>query len=389
MKITEQIKKWLTPHQPLPPGIFTYHTPPDAPIPYRLHLRLEKDGSGVLIVNAATVLYLNQTAAEYAFHYINQTTDQEVAKLVSQRYHISSQQALQDYQQFRDRIQELILTPDLDPTTFLEFERSTPYSHAISAPYRLDCALTYRYLENDESAASSHQNVKRELTCEEWKKIIDKAWQAGIPHLIFTGGEPTLRPDLADLLAHAEQYGQVTGIITNGLRLTDRDFFEHLARQGLDHLMLVLDPDNNQCWEALKIILPDDMFTAVHLTITPNNQTQVLQILQRLAEMGANAISLSVSDPSLQPLLEQARQQAAHLHLSLVWDLPVPYSNLNPLVLELPTEESIQGAGKAWLYVEPDGDVLPAQGMQPCLGNMLNDEWQTIWSNTQTKLNKS
>jgi MoaA/NifB/PqqE/SkfB family radical SAM enzyme len=38
------------------------------------------------------------------------------------------------------------------------------------------------------------------------------------------------------------------------------------------------------------------------------------------------------------------------------------------------------GAGKAWLYVEPDGDVLPAQGMaDKILGNFLRDPWETIY----------
>ncbi len=51
--------------------------------------------------------------------------------------------------------------------------------------------------------------------------------------------------------------------------------------------------------------------------------------------------------------------------LELVWDLPVPYSSNNPVSLELEKEGNqafVEGAGKAWLYVEPDGDVLPAQG---------------------------
>jgi len=38
------------------------------------------------------------------------------------------------------------------------------------------------------------------------------------------------------------------------------------------------------------------------------------------------------------------------------------------------------GAGKAWLYVEPDGDVLPAQGMaDQVLGNLLKDGWEKIY----------
>ncbi len=66
--------------------------------------------------------------------------------------------------------------------------------------------------------------------------------------------------------------------------------------------------------------------------------------------------------------------------------MPVPYSSNNPVSLELEHDEfqeAPEGAGKAWLYVEPDGDVLPAQGLyDQVLGNMLTDEWQEIWSAT-------
>ncbi len=47
-------------------GIYEYHTPPDSPQQFRLHLRVEKDGHGVLLINAAKVLHLNQTATEHA-----------------------------------------------------------------------------------------------------------------------------------------------------------------------------------------------------------------------------------------------------------------------------------------------------------------------------------
>jgi hypothetical protein len=44
--------------QPLPAETHTFQSGPDEPA-YRLHLRLLKDGAGILIVNAATVLHLN------------------------------------------------------------------------------------------------------------------------------------------------------------------------------------------------------------------------------------------------------------------------------------------------------------------------------------------
>ena len=49
------------------------------------------------------------------------------------------------------------------------------------------------------------KRVDRELTTNEWQTIMDKAWAVGIPHLTFTGGEPTLRDDLPALIAHAEK----------------------------------------------------------------------------------------------------------------------------------------------------------------------------------------
>jgi hypothetical protein len=66
--------------------------------------------------------------------------------------------------------------------------------------------------------------------------------------------------------------------------------------------------------------------------------------------------------------------------LTLTFDLPVPYSASNPVALETQEDNVPDGAGKAWLYVEPDGDVLPAQGIaSQVLGNFLTAEWETMY----------
>jgi MoaA/NifB/PqqE/SkfB family radical SAM enzyme len=95
--------------------------------------------------------------------------------------------------------------------------------------------------------------------------------------------------------------------------------------------------------------------------------------------MGVKTISLSASDPGLSGALDDLRRQSARLDLELVWNLPVPYSDLNPVALETEGIELVEGAGRAWLYVEPDGDVLPAQGANQVLGNLLRDPWNEIW----------
>src|SRR5512136_1027714 len=124
--IIESVRHLLTPVKPLPAGIFHYQAPPEAPVPYRLHLRLEPDGTGLLIVNASTILHLNQTAAEFAYHLIRQTPEEQIAREISGRYRVGRNQALQDYRTLNDRIITLIHTPDLDPEMFLDFERTAP-----------------------------------------------------------------------------------------------------------------------------------------------------------------------------------------------------------------------------------------------------------------------
>jgi MoaA/NifB/PqqE/SkfB family radical SAM enzyme len=131
---------------------------------------------------------------------------------------------------------------------------------------------------------------------------------------------------------------------------------------------------------VLEKVLPADLFTAVHLTITTENADQTASYLERLAELRPNGLSISETDASLTDKLEEARQLAAELDLALVWDLPVPYTQLNPVALEIEPEEKSEGAANAWMYVEPDGDVLPAQGINQPLGNILSEPWEKIWA---------
>lgn len=372
--------KIFPPHQLIKPGIYQFNGSLESGFPYRLHLRVEAGGDGVLIANGSTVLHLNQTATELIYHLMAGTGIEEMEKSVLKRYGISRQQAKNDYTDLVNRIKTLMESPDLDPVIHMDFDRAEPYSGVSSAPYRLDCALTYRLPDVGASAYAPVERVKRELLQNEWESILKKAWEAGIPHVVFTGGEPTLRPDLNDLIIFASKLGMVTGLISNGFRLAETGYLHEILQSGLDHLMMILIPDEEQSWEALRDTLAEDLAVTVHLTITPKDTFLDGAVLNRLVKMGVTTVSISASDSSLNESIPVVRQLVADRALRLVWDLPVPYSQLHPVALELAQEEGHQGgAGKAWLYVEPDGDVLRSQGEPEVLGNFLADPWETIW----------
>ena len=374
MKLFDQFKKI----EPLPEGMHHLQSESADKKPYRVHLRLRKDGSGVFILNAATVLHLNPTAAEYAYHFIKGAEPEDAAKQIASRYRVQKTIALEDYNEFTDRIETLVASQDVDPVSYLDFERVAPHSADLTAPLRLDCALTYRLPQNTQAEYAPVKRVDRELTTAEWQSILDLAWQKGIPHITFTGGEPTLRDDLPDLIAHAEKNGQVCGLLSDGLKLADKEYRQTLLQTGLDHLLFLLQPDNEESWRALEAIMPDDLFVTVHVTLDKKSAKNISATLERLASLEVKSLSVSLADRALEA--RELIQKAAELNFTLAFDLPVPYSEQNPVALETEEDGVPSGAGKAWLYVEPDGDVLPAQGMaENVLGNLLRDAWGMIY----------
>jgi MoaA/NifB/PqqE/SkfB family radical SAM enzyme len=401
MSLFDAIKSWFTPHKPLSKEIVHCQTPPDADTQYRLHLRIEPDGRGLLIINAATVLHLNQTAAEYARMLIQDVDDEEVAKTIAKRYRVGKAQAMEDYEQLRERIITLATTVDLDPVTYLGMERAEPFSAESSAPYRADLALTYHLDKSGTLDPGARKRVDRELSTEEWQQVLDKLWDVGVPHVCFTGGEPALRDDLVELVKYAENLGQVTGVLTNGCCLQNQAYLDELLLAGLDHLQITLASHQAEvhdrivgvegAWEeadaGLRNAIAADIYVVVNIVITPENSDTVTDTVTYLAEAGVPAIALSSplrnasaeEAQKLQKALEEAQSAAYAKGMTLVWDLATPYSHVNPMEAE--TEISSDQVIRQHLYIEPDGDALPAQGHNVVLGNILRDPWETIWEN--------
>jgi len=412
MSLLEKLRSWFTPVKPLSREMLHYQTPPDASQQYRLHLRVEGDGRGLLVVNAATVLHLNQTATEYARLLIQGADEDAVARTVTRRYRVSGDQAREDYRRLREHILTLATTPDLCPVTYLDMERVEPFTAETSAPYRVDLALTYRVDEAGGLDPEARRRVDRELTTEEWRAILWLLWDQGVPHVCFTGGEPTLREDLVELVQYAEELGLVTGLLTNGQRLREQAVLDGLLQAGLDHVQITLASHRPEvhdeivgrvgAWQetdaGLRNALAGDIYVVVHVVVVPANAGSVAETVAYLAELGVPAVALSSplrtpaadvgqvsipADSGLQRALEVA-ENVAHEHgLTLVWDLAAPYCHVNPVEMEtgLPPEQ----VTRQHLYVEPDGDVLPAQGYNVVLGNLARDAWETIWNHPERK----
>jgi hypothetical protein len=347
--------------------------------PHRFHLRLDPDQTAVLIVDASVVLHLNPTAAEHAYHMVQGLDDRQAAEVIADRYRVSLSKALADQRQLREQILALAATPDLDPVMYLGMERTDPTETTAQIPYRLDCALTYRIDASGKMDPLARERVDTELSLDAWTTILESAWGYGIPHVTFTGGEPTLRDDLPELVAVAEGLGQVTGLMTDGQRLSEPGYLERLDQAGLDHILIVYDPEKPDALQGLKSALATEIFTAVHFPMQAGGEISA-SVWEEMAEYGVTAVSISIEGAVGEnpEALESARSAAAARGFDLIWDLPAPYSENNPIRSEIGAEAT--RSPRPWLYVEPDGDVLPAQGVNRILGNALQDGWAGMWA---------
>ena len=212
----------------------------------RIHLRVDQDGSGLLLVNANRVMHLNSTAAFMAHLALEQVAEEQAIGALRQTYHVSLDQARQDYSDFKAKLDELIRPGGACPVHDLDLEITAPFSARPSAPYRMDLALTYRCNNDCAHCYNARARDFGELDTQAWFDILDRLWDQAIPHVVFTGGEPTLREDLPDLIAHAESNGQITGLNTNGRRLSDRRYAETLVQAGLDHVQITLESHDSE-----------------------------------------------------------------------------------------------------------------------------------------------
>src|SRR5581483_7039677 len=111
----------------------------------------------------------------------------------------------------------------------------------IPRPYSLLCELTYRcplqcpYCSNPLTFARH----STELNTDEWKRVLGEAAALGVVQTHFSGGEPLLRPDLPQIIAHAHQLDLYTNLSTGGTLLTESRTNE-LRAAGLDNLQISL-----------------------------------------------------------------------------------------------------------------------------------------------------
>ncbi len=386
------------------PGLYHY-THQDGSERSRIHLRVDPGGHGTLIVNANRVMHLNPTAAFMAWLSLEKKTREESIAALAARYAVSRPQAGNDLASFSVQLEELVRPDGACPVHELDTDTLAPFSARPTAPYRMDLAVTYRCNNDCAHCYNARSREYPELDTAQWKQVIDRLWSLGVPHIVFTGGEATLRSDLPELIAHAEANGQITGLNTNARRLMDMRYVESLVEAGLDHVQVTVESCDPQVHDAmmrlngahrqtiagLKNALATRLYVMTNTTMLRTNVHTIPGTLDFLAELGVPTIGLNaliysgqglsvgtgLNEEELQPILDMAVRKTVEHNQKLIWYTPTQYCRFDPTASNL----GVKGCTAA-LYsmcIESNGDVLPCQSYYTPVGNFLRDPWDSIW----------
>lgn len=248
-------------------------------------------------------------------------------------------------------------------------------------------------------------DLDNELTTDEWKQVIRDAKNMGSMQIGFSGGEPTLRKDLEELVEEASNLGYYTNLITSGIGLTTKRL-ERLKKVGLRHIQLGMQSSESvtthwlagvDCFDK-KIKIAKEIkrlgFPMVlNVPISKINIHLVPQIIELAAEIGVEYLELAnvqyynwalINRDQLIPTQEElikAETQVIEARQRLGDKMTLFF--VIPDYFEGRPKACMNGWGSIHLTVAPDGTVLPcsqARSMKHLnFPNVRNQDLSWIW----------
>jgi radical SAM protein with 4Fe4S-binding SPASM domain len=402
-------ERWRELHgKGLRPGVYKYDGKGDLRL-HRFHLRVDSESKGALLVDASSIIFLNGTAVDYVRCALEDRSYKAAVKYMRRRYHgVERAKAEEHYHYIKEQLLSF-LTSGHEVLSMIGPDKPSIGKDDFPAPYRMDIALTYRCQNKCDHCYNEPREMK-ELTVEQWKQVITKTWELGIPHIVFTGGEPTMFEGLAELVQKSEEFGQVTGMVSNGRNLAKPSYLHDLVVKGLDHVQITVLSSIaemhdrlvgevgawNETIEGLKVALKEEMYVSTNTTIMRSNLNDLEATMQFLISIGVKNIAFNgiirsgkgietegITYPELGEALTRLKHIAEESKVKLIWYTPTPYHEFNPVNYGLGIKQCT--ACSLNMAIEPDGTVLPCQSYYEPLGNILTDPWDKIWDHDLCK----
>ena len=250
---------------------------------------------------------------------------------------------------------------------------------------------------------------EQELSTADWLRVLEEARALGAVQCGFSGGEPMVRDDLEQLVAHAHRLGFYTNLLTSGVGLTEQRAAA-LKAAGLAHVQLSFQDSTRELNDFLSHTRTFDLKRRVAGIIKAHGWPMVLncvihrlnidyieQLIDMAVELGAEYLELANTQfyswalenrDHLLPSREQLQRAEATVaaararygkRLRIFFVVPDYYENR--------PKKCMNGWGNVFLTITPDGTALPCHTarMLPGLAfpNVKEHSIAAIWRDSE------
>lgn len=295
----------------------------------------------------------------------------------------------------------------VDVVAFERPHNTLPVLSEIALTYRCNLSCKFCYA----GCKCTKKQESQDMTTDQVKRVLDIIRNdAEVPSVSWTGGEPTLRPDLVELTRYATSIGLRVNLITNGTNLTS-DLVNSLKSAGLRSAQVSMEGPDTVVHDSLiqvpgslertvnGIRLLKDAGIHVHTNTTVNrlNAPHLSGIVAFVQEMGLDRLSMNMVIPcgsapdsevtvtytEMARLIDEVKNAARAKGIEFLWYSPTPYCIYNPVAARLGGKSC--AACDGLLSVAPNGDVLPCSSLPKSVGNLLRTGFDSVWNSRKAR----
>ena len=263
-------------------------------------------------------------------------------------------------------------------------------SISLELTYRCNEHCVHCYLDNPSEIIKS-----KELSTNEWMRVVDECASIGCMNVLVTGGEPTLHSGFIDICRYVVDKGLLLNVYTNGLDIDD-DMFDALCEIKLNSVSVSLYGGSPEFHDSITRIpgsFTRTLMTALKFkcagkdtfikTVVFRNHLDDYIQLKRLSQRIGMAISPA-------PVITAGHSGKSNL------DLAITDAEFRKLLKE-ETELGINGdcgkgrdidgpvcmAGQNMLSFDPYGGIFPCNAVQEVVGDVHNSSISDVWKNSE------
>lgn len=278
-----------------------------------------------------------------------------------------------------------------------------PYSVLAELTYR--CPLKCPYCSNPLQL----RQYRDELDTETWQRVLADAAALGVVQVHFSGGEPLVRRDLEELIAEANRLQLYTHLTTSGVG-ADETRLAQLRAAGLDSLQVSIQdasPADNDLLagtpsyeKKLQCIATGQQLglpITLNVVLHRHNLNRLEEIIQLAEELDVEKVELAHvqytgwafrNRAALLPSRRQLREAEATVDAARqrLGNRPELLHVLPDYFQKYP-KPCLQGWGRVYLAVAPDGAVLPCQTAREIpdleFPNVKSESLDAIWFHSE------